>query len=280
MTEKSDIRDTAEAIKGIVEAVPVYQDVVQPAAREIGAALKTVVKVIHIALSPLRALIWGFEQISDYLEDSISKRLHSIPMDRIQTPPPQIAGPAIEALRFTAQEPDLREMYANLLATAMDRETVKKTHPAFVEIIKQLNSEDARLFKLIASERYRPQPLLNLIIYGKEDKFDGGFLTLKRHISIFSKETEHQIVATAIDNFIRLRLVSLNGRLFHQPVYQTLEELDMVQQHIRKEIPSFESKIDYESIKVTDFGQMFIDACVIEQHVGLASSATESTDSG
>jgi hypothetical protein len=75
-------------------------------------------------------------------------------------------------------------------------------------------------------------------------------------------------------------LVSLNGRLFHQPVYQTLEELDMVQQHIRKEIPSFESKIDYESIKVTDFGQMFIDACVIEQHVGLASSATESTDSG
>ena len=278
MTEKSDIRDTAEAIKGIVEAVPVYQDVVQPAAREIGAALKTVVKVIQIALAPLRALVWGFEQISDYLEASVSKRLHSIPMDRIQTPPPQIAGPAMEALRFTAQEPDLREMYANLLATAMDSETVKKAHPAFVAIIKQLSSKDARLFKLIASERYRPQPLLNLIIYGQEDEFTGGSLTLERNIIIFSKETEHQLVATAIDNFVRLGLVSFSGPLHHKPVYEMLEGFDIVQQHLRREIPAFKSKLEYKSLKVTDFGQMFIDACIIEQHIGLAPAVTESTD--
>lgn len=280
MTEKGDIRDTAEVIKGIVEAVPVYQDIVQPAAREIGEALKTVVKVIHIALAPLRALVWGFEQISDYLEAQVSKRLNSIPMDRIQTPPPQIAGPAIEALRFTAQEPDLREMYANLLATAMDNATVKKTHPAFVEVIKQLSSEDARLFKWIASERYRPQPLLNLIIYGVKNEFDGGSLTLTRNISLLSKDRDHKQVATAIDNFVRLGLVTFNGPLFHDPVYAKLKELDVVRQHLQREIPDFKPKLAYESLKVTDFGQMFVDACVIEQHIGLPPTVPESANNG
>jgi hypothetical protein len=40
MSEK--IRDVAEAVKGIAETVPIYQDVVQPTAREIGFALQNV----------------------------------------------------------------------------------------------------------------------------------------------------------------------------------------------------------------------------------------------
>jgi hypothetical protein len=57
MSDDSKIRDTAEAVKGIVEAVPIYQDAVQPAAKEIGTALQTVAKSIHVVLAPVSALV-------------------------------------------------------------------------------------------------------------------------------------------------------------------------------------------------------------------------------
>ena len=36
MSDESKILDTAEVVKGIVEAVPVYQDLIQPATKEVG----------------------------------------------------------------------------------------------------------------------------------------------------------------------------------------------------------------------------------------------------
>jgi hypothetical protein len=57
MTPK--IKDPADAVKGIVEAVPVYQDALQPAVREIGRGLQTVAKTIHIALAPVAAIGLG-----------------------------------------------------------------------------------------------------------------------------------------------------------------------------------------------------------------------------
>jgi hypothetical protein len=153
MGEENKIRDAADAIKGVVEAVPVYQDILQPAAKEVGTALQTVAKAIHVALSPVSALIWGFEQIKEYLSESLAEKLKYTPPERIITPNPAIAGPVIESLRFTANEPSLRELYSNLLATSMDSENAHKAHPAFVEILKQLSPDEARILKYLA-DRY------------------------------------------------------------------------------------------------------------------------------
>jgi len=58
MTDKgSNVRDTAEAVKGIVEAVPIYQDLAQPAVHELGKGLQTAAKTVHIALAPVKVLV-------------------------------------------------------------------------------------------------------------------------------------------------------------------------------------------------------------------------------
>lgn len=44
VAEESKIRDAADAAKGILEATPVYQDALQPAAKQVGKALETVGK--------------------------------------------------------------------------------------------------------------------------------------------------------------------------------------------------------------------------------------------
>ncbi len=152
MGDKSEIRETAEVVKGIAEAVPIYQDLLQPAVKEVGIALQTVTKTIHIALAPVAALVWSYEKIKDYLSAALTDRLKYVPPDRIITPNPAVAGPAVEALKFVANEPALREMYANLLATSMDKEMAQNAHPAFVQIISQMTADEAKILNVLAAE--------------------------------------------------------------------------------------------------------------------------------
>lgn len=59
MGEENNVRDVVDAVAGFAKAVPVYQDIVQPAAQELGKALQTVAKTVHIALAPVSALVPG-----------------------------------------------------------------------------------------------------------------------------------------------------------------------------------------------------------------------------
>ena len=52
-----------------------------------------------------------------------AEKLKNVPEENIVTPPPSIAGPVFEALRFSGEDIDLRELYTNLLASAMDNST-------------------------------------------------------------------------------------------------------------------------------------------------------------
>lgn len=67
MSDENKIRDAADTVKGVVEAVPVYQDVVQPAAKEVGTALQTVAKTIHLALATLAILVWVTNRLANIL---------------------------------------------------------------------------------------------------------------------------------------------------------------------------------------------------------------------
>lgn len=160
MSDDDRIRDITDAVKGIVEAVPIYQDALQPAAKEIGTALQTVAKTIHIVLAPVSALVWGYDQIKDFISTRLAEKLRDVPPENIATPKPNVAGPALESLKYTGHEETLREMYANLLAASMDTRTATGAHPAFVEIIRQLTPDEARLLRLFTPPR--PLPLLNV----------------------------------------------------------------------------------------------------------------------
>ncbi len=162
MSGDNKIRDAADAVKGIVEAVPVYQDAIQPAAKEVGTVLQTMAKTIHVALAPLSLLVWGYDRISEYLETALTERLKGIPPEQIVTPNPSVAVPALEAMRYTAHEPSLRELFANLLATAMDKDTSEKIHPAFVEIIRQMTPDEARIFRIVAATRFQAFPVARI----------------------------------------------------------------------------------------------------------------------
>ena len=117
-------------------------------------------KTIHIVLAPVRALVWGYEQIKDFVSTKVAEKLKDVPPENIATPKPNITGPALESLKYTGHEEMLRDMYANLLAASMDTRTASRAHPAVVEIIRQLTPDEARFLRLLAQER--PFPLVTV----------------------------------------------------------------------------------------------------------------------
>jgi len=208
MTTDDKVRDVAEAVKGIVEAVPVYQDVVQPAAREVGKGLETVAKTIRIALAPLAAIVWGYDKMGDYLEEALTTRLTGVPPERIVTPQATVAGPALDALKYAGHDPELRELYANLLARAMDKQTAMMAHPAFVEILRQLTPDEARILKPLAAGDNIP-----VLSVTTTDPRDESYTWVLRRFSTLGEEAGCAFPAltpTYLDNLLRLGLLELH----------------------------------------------------------------------
>jgi len=124
---------------------------VKEAANNLGQTAVTLTKTINNVLVPLAAINFAFDKARIYFAGKfqldIAEKAKSIPPEHIVEPKASIAGPTLQGLAFTHEEPNLKEMYLNLLATAMDGRAAAVAHPAFVEIIKQLDSEDARRYQ-------------------------------------------------------------------------------------------------------------------------------------
>ena len=125
--EPTSIAEQAAKALGITQLVPtLYQDLLQPAAREAGQRLVVVAEAVGIALSPLEAAVWGYQRIKDYLSAKVAAKLADKPPGEIISPDLVIAGPVIMSMIFAAEAPHLREMYANLVAHAMHSPSASK----------------------------------------------------------------------------------------------------------------------------------------------------------
>lgn len=266
-SDSSNVRDTAEAVKGIVEAVPVYQDAVQPAAQEVGKGLQTVAKTIHIVLAPVSALVWGYEQIENFVSTRVAEKLSNTPSEEVVEPKPHVAGPALEALRYTGHEETLRDLYANLLAASMDAKTASSAHPGFVEIIKQLTPDEARMLNFFSEAGSLPL----ITIKSQSEEQEGGFTDVFTNFSLFGQNAgcEHSHLSPSyLDNLSRLGLIELHNDKFYtvSELYEALENHPSVSE-IKKQIDEQDgvrAEIQRGMVDLTNLGNQFIKACVID----------------
>lgn len=269
MPSDNKIRDAADAVKGLVEAVPVYQDAVQPAAKEVGVALQTVAKTIHIALAPVSALVWCYDEIKEYVSTALTERLKGTPPDEIVSPSPVVAGPVLEALRFAGHDRDLRELYTNLLASSMDAKTAKNAHPAFVEIIRQMTPDEARIMKKLSDEH--AYPMISAGEQGVRDFMtDRVYELYGVYLNRFTSLPEDagcahpELFQSYLDNLGRLGLVEVNedyNLAAGQNLYTVLEERAEALKPVKKDGFGHPA-IKRGAIIVTSLGRQFCDACI------------------
>ncbi|MFC4270914.1 DUF4393 domain-containing protein [Sneathiella chungangensis] len=265
-SKSSQVKDVAEAVAAVAKAVPIYEDAIQPGAKQIGKSLELVGKTVNVALAPLRAIVWGYEQFEVFLNKDVAEKLKNTPEESIITPKINVAGPLLEALRYSAEEQGLREMFANLLANAMDKNTSSTAHPSFVEILKQLTPDEAKLMKYFAKKGIIPK----LNFYSRSGTTKENFLS-HRNFTLAGYEADcsfPHLINTYLDNLSRLGL---------------LEIFDDIRVRIYDDyIPLLESKqwTDWEkqaenakriveprrgSIRTSEFGELFCKACVIDK---------------
>ena len=131
-------------------AVKVYDDVAQPALKSTGSVLELLTRALRATLVNLE--IWTLKRESQVkaVAKLLEEKLKNVSPEQIETPEPYIAVPALQYISYCMDNHELREMYANLLASSMNKVVKNGVHPGYVEIIKQLCPDEAKILRHIA----------------------------------------------------------------------------------------------------------------------------------
>lgn len=268
-TQESNVEGTIKAVTGLVKEVPVYEDAIQPLAKETGKALQTVGRTVNAALLPVRGLVWGIEKIEEFVYTKVSKKLANIPVENICTPDPAVAGPALESLRYTGHKESLSELYANLLASAMDKETAKTAHPGFVEIIRNMSADEAKLLEYIIKVDVAPIVDIKQVLAN-----NGGEIKVHELVSTLGTDAgcEHRdLTSSYLVNLERLGLIEIprDGHLTKPDAYDRIINNPPVKAVIDQLNTAggenFKGDFNKYYVRGTVFGKQFNRACVISR---------------
>ena len=247
------IKNAKNALAGEIIKVACDNPNVKEAGNNLGETALTITKTINNALLPLAAVNFAFDKARIYFSEKfpqeLSEKAFAIPPDQIVEPKASIAGPTLQGLAFTHEELNLKDMYLSLLATAMDGRVAPEAHPAFVEIIKQLNSEEADLIRAILTSA-SPIPIVEIRL---KKTGSSGWTTLSTHMLNLSNSdtgepTEVTRCPAMVDNWIRLGLVEVD----YAKQISTTESYKWIDK--RPEVIRFKDQHENDEQKI-DFGK-------------------------
>jgi len=242
-----------------------------PAAEQFGTELakleagRTAAQIVQHALRAIGAVVYCGSEVCEWLQRRLAEKLKDVPPEQLTSPDPRIAAPAIQALTYSMDDETIREMYANLLATDMQVDGKQHSHPAFVEVIKQMEPFDAKLLEIFRKDgsqiRFRAQVK------------EGG---KSRDVGLGYSFDFDKDPATNLDNLERLALVE--RRVMEWPVMINLESIEKEVRasfcEIEKVLKDAELRkkngfsdaatffLKKEGLYLTAFGASFVQACL------------------
>jgi hypothetical protein len=262
-TAKKAIDDSADrgALQGLAADSPNMKSAAESYARRVAVKQGLLLKLYQ----PL-ARYFGLSR--DYFDtqfhDDMAHKVADIPEEHLATPSPSVAIPAMQGLSYAIEEPDLKEMYLNLLATATDERVKDNAHPSFAEIIKQLSPREATL--LLEVLRQSVLPVVRLMLKAAVE--DQGESTALSHlIEIENVETrepsEEPLLPVWIDNWIRLGLIDVDymRKLTAENRYDWVEGRPEYIRLVGVDPRGKEGiRVAHGLLRVTDFGNRFVAA--------------------
>ena len=254
-----------EAIKEVGKDV--YSDVGKPIAKPTGELIGLVPRAIKAALSPLEKWIMQREYNVAETQKLLELKLQNVSPELIEPPEPYIAVPALQYISYCMDCDELRDMYANLLANSMNKVVKNGVHPGFLEIVKQLCPDEAKLLNYI----YTNNSHIGIpIVYLEACKTTGGSLIV---VNAFTNAVElcgcehPNNYEKYIDNLERLGLISCSQSVHFvkKEVYTSIKE----HTYILNAIASLEEnekidkvKIVEGSLSLTKYGMDFCSICL------------------
>lgn len=183
----------------------------------------SVADATHMAFSMFREYYPQLrEELLSDLRKMLEEKLKNIPSENIVPPSPRIAVPTLQNASIT-EDIEIRELYAQLLANSMNETMKDGIHPGFVEIIKQLCSDEARILKYMSAHTAIPT-----IILRYEDESGAGFDVVNNFSTVGELAGCEEIlnVNKYFDNLIRLGLLKSGedvASLIDKSLYEPLK---------------------------------------------------------
>lgn len=189
---------------------------------------------------------------------SIAEKIAKIPDKNLQEPKMSILGPTLEASKFYIEEEEIREMFSNLIAASMDSTYNGIVQHSFVEIIKQMSSHDAKLFKSFFPIGFNP--VVSVI------KRNNDYISFDILVDVFYTNYSFQdytMNEISINNLSRLGLIDIK--------YDTSMKDDFFYEEFKKSeiITNFknefkENTIDIKkhSFTISSLGKVFRKICI------------------
>ena len=194
-----------------------YDDLAHPAAHATGQIVSFIPRTVKVWLGKWEKWILNGEYTIRETEKLLGEKLKHIPEDKIVEPEPYVAVPAIQQLSYSLDSDELRELYANLLASSMNADKKSDVHPAFVDIIKQLTPSEAKLLSLIYACPYNSVLLKNDGLH-TIDNIQGGSYTVGSAIEDASVALlDRQTLNVCLDNLVRLGLLTVQELISSEP---------------------------------------------------------------
>jgi hypothetical protein len=240
--------DKEGLVKSIINALPLkefYADAISPGAKVAGQIGEDLLKAIQIALAPVQLAGVGQDRFRRFIDKSRNR----VSPEMQVLPAPQIIGPILEGIRYEPEDTPVDEMFSQLLSSAMDKKRMENAHPAFVEIIKQLSSDEAILLVALS---VRPRRHHFRVPYDSEKQVWGG----PSEIGLDERPTELLSMPTNFDLYVT-HLFNLGLAEYRNWKREEPEFADIPAQPPRVHIGT---RV-YRELKLTEWGTAFMNAC-------------------
>jgi hypothetical protein len=145
----------------------------------------------------------------------------------------------------------------------MDANRVRDAHPAFVEILRQLTSDEARIMQLFKTKSDYPIICINALL---ENAPIAAGDTIPHNFSLLADTARCQaleLVCSYIDNICRLAIAQIDETTMYSPIeeYAALENHPLVLAAI-KAAAGRKTQTQYRFLIVTTLGKQFLRACL------------------
>lgn len=201
------------------------------------------------------------KDIEDF-KASLSNKVASIPSDQLIDPPLAIVGPALEASKYYFEEKELRELFANLIASSMNSSHSTIVHPSFVEIIKQMSALDAQNLALFSVEN-QTLPIAEIHL-----ETSTSMKILQTNVFLSNPDVQDiDRQAMSITSLVKLGLlsVSYDKYLIDETEYRALDEHTEFLELKAEYPPNNEGKevavLSRGSVTLTPLGFAFLSVC-------------------
>ena len=261
MSKEDVLSDVAKEI-----AKDVYTDAGRTVMKPTGELIAIVPRAIKAALLPLEQWILQREFNIEETRLLLEEKLKNVPPEQIQPPEPHVAVPALQYLSYCMDNEELRDMYANLLANSMNTVVKNGVHPGFVEIIKQLCPDEAKILRYLSIHKIIPTITLRF-----EDDEGNGTDIVKNFSNVgeLAKCEEPFAFRVYFDNMIRLGLLEPSPQysaLTDKSVYEPLKKHSAFQDEsfdiIMQATGTTKTRFIESYMTLTHLGQKFCDVCV------------------